>query len=121
MGLRAGRMHLVLGAVIAVAACTGTIGDRGEGVGQGQSSLCVNESPMRRMTRFEYNNTVRDLLGDTSRPADAFVSEESSFGFDNQASSLTVSQLLAEQYLEAAETMSANAVADMAALLEGCP
>jgi hypothetical protein len=120
MGLHAGRIHLVLGAVIGVAACTGTIGDRGDGVGQGQSSLCVNESPMRRMTRFEYNNTVRDLLGDVTRPADGFVSEESELGFDNQASSLTVSQLLAEQYLEAAETLSADAVADMTTLMDGC-
>src|SRR5262245_55962452 len=29
-------------------------------------------SPLRRLTRREYNNTVRDLLGDTSRPADQF-------------------------------------------------
>jgi hypothetical protein len=28
--------------------------------------------PLRRLTRREYNNTVRDLLGDTSRPADSF-------------------------------------------------
>ncbi len=28
--------------------------------------------PLRRMTRAEFNNTVRDLLGDTSNPANAF-------------------------------------------------
>ncbi|HET6282441.1 MAG TPA: DUF1592 domain-containing protein [Polyangia bacterium] len=28
--------------------------------------------PLRRLTRSEYNNTVRDLLGDTSNPANAF-------------------------------------------------
>src|SRR3954462_14177989 len=28
--------------------------------------------PLRRLTRKEFNNTLRDLLGDTSNPADAF-------------------------------------------------
>jgi uncharacterized protein DUF1592/uncharacterized protein DUF1588/uncharacterized protein DUF1595/uncharacterized protein DUF1587/uncharacterized protein DUF1585 len=120
MLLRTGRIHLALGGVLLAAACTGTIGDGGEGLGQGQSSICVGESPMRRLTRFEYNNTVHDLLGDTTRPADSFVSEGNSFGFDNQASSLTVSQLLAEQYLEASEVLSENATADMPGLLDGC-
>jgi hypothetical protein len=38
--------------------------------------------PLTRMTRREYNNTVRDLLGDTSNPADAFpLDRESDFLF----------------------------------------
>jgi hypothetical protein len=38
--------------------------------------------PLLRMTRREYNNTVRDLLGDTSNPADAFpLDRESDFLF----------------------------------------
>ena len=38
--------------------------------------------PLRRLNRREYNNTVRDLLGDTSRPADAFPPDrESDFLF----------------------------------------
>ena len=31
--------------------------------------------PLRRLDRREYNNTVRDLLGDTTRPADRFPSD----------------------------------------------
>src|SRR5689334_13888533 len=31
---------------------------------------------VRRLTNTEYNNTVRDLLGDTTRPADAFLVDE---------------------------------------------
>jgi protein ImuB len=31
---------------------------------------------VRRLTRFEYNNTVRDLLGDTTEPAVALPSDE---------------------------------------------
>jgi len=34
--------------------------------------------PLRRLDRREYNNTVRDLLGDTSRPADRFPSDRDS-------------------------------------------
>jgi len=31
--------------------------------------------PLTRLTRREYNNTVRDLLGDTTRPADDFADD----------------------------------------------
>ncbi len=76
-------------------------------------------STIRRMTRWEYNNTVRDLLGDTTGPADQFVQEEESGGFKNNADALTVSALLAEQYLTAAEEVAARATADVVGLL-GC-
>ena len=72
---------------------------------------------VRRLTRVEYNNTVRDLLGDTSRPADAFPAEEVVNGFNNNAAALGVTDLLAEQYMSAAEALSAAAVQDIAALL----
>ena len=38
--------------------------------------------PLRRLTRREYNNTVRDLLDDASKPADGFPADkDSEFGF----------------------------------------
>ncbi len=37
-------------------------------------------SPVRRLTRFEYNNTVRDLLGDKTRPADQFPGDRAKTG-----------------------------------------
>src|SRR5688572_12220247 len=38
--------------------------------------------PLRRLTRREYNNTLRDLLGDTGNRADAFpVDKDSDFLF----------------------------------------
>src|SRR5687767_14477734 len=46
---------------------------------------------IRRMTRLEYNNTVRDLLHDSVTPADAFLPEEEFLGFDNNASALQIS------------------------------
>ena len=66
-------------------------------------------SPIRRMTRFEYNNTVRDLLGDTTRPADAFGAEEEALGFNNNAAVLVVSDSLANKYLLAAEAVAEHA------------
>jgi len=59
-----------------------------------QSAVCKEVDPgpthVRRLTRFEYNNTVCDLLGDGSRPADEFPLEEKRDGFENNAESLTV-------------------------------
>lgn len=72
------------------------------------------------MTRFEYNNTIRDLLGDTSEPANGFVAEEESLGFDNQAAALGVTQLLAEQYMRASEQIAARAVLHPERLMRGC-
>lgn len=63
-------------------------------------------SPLRRLTRVEYNNAIFQLFGDTTRPADAFVPEETALGFDNQAAALVVSPLLAEQFLDAAEKIA---------------
>ncbi len=46
----------------------GTSGASGEA---GEPDCLAPEAPIRRLNRFEYNNTVRDLFGDDSRPADA--------------------------------------------------
>lgn len=72
---------------------------------------------IRRLTRAEYDRTVRDLLGDDSRPARGFAPEEEMLGFDNNAASLQVTPLHAEQFMEAAEALAARAVEDLEALL----
>ncbi len=59
----------------------------------------------RRLNRVEYNNTIRDLTGLTIQPADAFPIDDSGDGFDNMAAVLTMSPLLAEKYLDAAEAI----------------
>lgn len=113
----------LLGTVLSLGACIGSIGngegDEGNGKVQ-QTSLCVVDTPIRRLTRFEYNNTVRDLLGDTTHPADVLPPEEEVQGFNNQAAALTVSDLLAEQYMKVAEDVSERAVQDVGSLLDGC-
>jgi hypothetical protein len=110
----------------ASAACVGRIGDPASSGGPGDGPLACDsaaiqpgDAPARRMTRFEYNNTVRDLLGATGSPADAFPADEVSGIFNNQASTLVVTELLAEGYMTAAEDVAAEAVTDPDGLV-GC-
>ncbi len=65
---------------------------------------------VRRLNRIEYNNSVRDLLGVTFQPADDFPPDVPGHGFDNSAGTLSVSPLLVEKYLTAAEKVARTAV-----------
>src|SRR5580704_14552438 len=65
---------------------------------------------IRRLNRTEYNNTIRDLLGVQMRPADDFPSDDVGNGFDNIGDVLSLSPLLLEKYLEAAENLSSVAL-----------
>ena len=64
----------------------------------------------RRLNRVEYNNTIRDLLGVPARPADEFPVDDSGYGFDNIGDVLSVSPMLMEKYMAAAENVSRLAV-----------
>lgn len=65
---------------------------------------------MRRLNRAEYNNTVRDLLGVSVRPADDFPSDDVGYGFDNIGDVLSISPLLMEKYLAAARNVAQAAI-----------
>jgi mono/diheme cytochrome c family protein len=65
---------------------------------------------IRRLNRSEYNNTVRDLLGVTFRPADDFPSDDVGYGFDNIGDVLSLPPLLMEKYIAAAETIARQAI-----------
>jgi hypothetical protein len=65
---------------------------------------------LRRLNRAEYDNTVRDLLGVDFQPADDFPQDASGHGFDNIAGTLSVSPVLTEKYLAAAEKVARTAV-----------
>lgn len=64
----------------------------------------------RRLNRTEYNNTVRDLLGVDFQPADDFPPDDSGYGFDNNGDVLSMSPMLMEKYLKAAENIARTAV-----------
>jgi hypothetical protein len=124
----------IFAVAVGAAACIGTIGDGG-GAGGGpggangggdsgssSANLCTSmpspgPAPLRRLTQSEYNNTVRDLLGDTSRPADSFPPDQKIGDFSNTAEALTVPPLLAESYESAAEQLAGTAVKNLATLL----
>ena len=58
---------------------------------------------LRRLNRAEYNNSIRDLVGLDLHPANAFPADDSGYGFDNIGDVLSLSPLLLEKYLDAAE------------------
>jgi mono/diheme cytochrome c family protein len=64
----------------------------------------------RRLNRTEYDNTVRDLLGVTLRPAEDFPQDDTGYGFDNIADVLSLSPVLMEKYMAAAERVARTAV-----------
>ncbi|HUG54919.1 MAG TPA: DUF1587 domain-containing protein, partial [Vicinamibacteria bacterium] len=64
----------------------------------------------RRLNRTEYDNTVRDLLGVALRLADDFPQDDAGYGFDNVADVLSLSPVLMEKYLAAAERVARAAL-----------
>jgi len=63
---------------------------------------------LRRLTHSQYNNTIRDLLGDQSAPANQFPPEDFVNGFKNQYQAQNLSPLLVEAYSAAAERLARN-------------
>ncbi len=61
---------------------------------------------IRRLNKNEYNNTLRDLLGVDVQPANDFPADGVGYGFDNIGDVLSISPLLMERYLDAAQTVS---------------
>ena len=65
---------------------------------------------LRRLNRVEYRNTIRDLMGIDFRTDEEFPADDSGYGFDNIGDVLSISPLLLEKYVQAAETIVAKAV-----------
>jgi hypothetical protein len=65
---------------------------------------------LHRLNRSEYNNTIRDLIGVDFKPAADFPNDDVGYGFDNIGDVLSLSPLLFEQYLAAAEHILDRAI-----------
>jgi hypothetical protein len=65
---------------------------------------------VRRLNRAEYNNTIRDLVGVDFQPAEDFPADDVGHGFDNIGDVLTLSPILLERYLTAAESIMQRAI-----------
>jgi mono/diheme cytochrome c family protein len=65
---------------------------------------------MRRLNRVEYQNTIRDLVSVEFDAQGEFPPDDTGHGFDNIGDVLTLSPMLLEKYLVAAEKIIAQAV-----------
>lgn len=65
---------------------------------------------VRRLNRVEYRNTVRDLIGVKFDTLAEFPADDTGHGFDNISDVLTISPMLLEKYLDAAQTIVMSTV-----------
>jgi len=95
--------------VVGPVAGSGTGG--GSAGGGGAAVTCTTPvaptTPLRRLTRFEYNNTVRHLAKVMDAPANNFPPEDIGSGFGTDASKQSVGDVLVEKYLTTAKNMAA--------------
>jgi Protein of unknown function (DUF1592)/Protein of unknown function (DUF1588)/Protein of unknown function (DUF1587)/Protein of unknown function (DUF1595)/Protein of unknown function (DUF1585) len=102
------------------AACTGVLSGPGGGDGDGPPVIipgepCEDERPatrqLRLLTRREYQNTVRDLLGVEVDPASIPV-EPRVKGFDNNAAAMVITSRHMDAFLALAEGAVERAITD---------
>jgi len=116
-------------------ACAGpsVSGVHGEGAGSGGTTgrdggTSTSVPPpgltrrVRRLSNHEYDNVVRDLLGDATQPSRGFLIADSfANGYDNGSDGLAVQSDQVVDYQVAAESLAASAVAGrLPTLLNGC-
>ncbi len=65
---------------------------------------------LRRLNRIEYHNTIRDLMGIDFDTQEAFPPDDTGYGFDDIGDVLTLSPMMLEKYLDAANAIVAKAV-----------
>src|SRR4029453_10542382 len=79
------------------------------------TNLAANDKPnpgrvtLRRLNKEEYRRTIYDLLKVDYRPED-FPNDEVGYGFNNIGDVLSLSPLLMEKYLAAAEEIAKKAI-----------
>lgn len=88
------------------------------GTGGGEAMTCAPTASldpgrvtMRRLNRAEYNNTVRDLLDDATKPADDFPADDYGHGFNNNGDVLSTAPVLVEKYDLAAKALAEAVIA----------
>jgi hypothetical protein len=95
---------------LALLGCTGQIGEPLGSVEVGAQQAVI--SGARRLTRTEYDNTLRDLLDDNTRSGFAKLPEDVNDPFDNDYSTQQVSAALVEAAETLAQEASARALAE---------
>ncbi|MEM6990748.1 MAG: DUF1592 domain-containing protein [Myxococcota bacterium] len=72
----------------------------------------VGPTGMRRLTRYEFDNAVRDLVRDDTRPSQALLPEEERTPFDNEYAGQIVTQPLVESIEILSRQVAQDFVAD---------
>jgi hypothetical protein len=75
---------------------------------------------IRRLNRTEYQNAVYDLLGVEYDTREVFPADDTGYGFDNIGAVLSISPLLMEKYITAADEVVALALPEGAAAQVPC-
>ena len=88
------------------------------GAPEPQGDIDANPGIMNRLNKLQYNNTVRDLLGDNSNPSDSFPADFTG-RFSNIAETLTLSNEYVGKYYEASSKLASQAVQAGSSVL-GC-
>ncbi len=85
-------------------------------------SEALAPAPLRRLTRFEYQNAILDVLGTDIAVDDFFPKDEVALGFDNQSGTLGTTDLHVEGYLDVATQIAETLAADPSRVSEisGC-
>jgi hypothetical protein len=76
----------------------------GPGIG-GAAAALTQTRVLRRLNQAEYNNTVRDLLGTSLRPADRLPEEASVEGFDTNGEALIIGVVHVQTFEDAANQL----------------
>jgi hypothetical protein len=79
-------------------------------------TMAITPTPLRRLTKFEYTNSARSLLGIEPAAASDLPADEVTEGFNNNAGVLTVSSLHAEKYVLVSEALAKEAVKSLTTL-----
>ena len=116
------RWPAALGALVCVAGCTGTLGDgpdKGNEPGTGplscdSAAIDPGPSPMRLLSREQYLNTVRDLVGDVGDLGNALGAGSSASAFGLIQPDIT--QVEVENFQSAANVIAAAVVTKADAL-----
>jgi len=95
---------------------TGAASGGTTGMPQDCATSQIPPTALRRLTRFEYAQTVKDLLGVDPTPANDLPADEVTNSFDNNSGVLTVSALHAEKYVYVSEALAKAAVQNLGAL-----
>ncbi len=108
-------------------ACVGQIGGGAsdDGSGTTEQSLCagpidVGTTPLRRLTREQYNRAASALLRLDTTVGDAFVGDEKLAAFSSNAVA-PVTELSVEGYVNAAEELAVAGMANLSAVLSCDP